>query len=186
MDQPLYAKNLEDWRSWLRTHHDSEREVWLRFFKDGTAGISYTDAVEEALCWGWVDSLIKRVDEREYVRKFTARRPGSRWSTSNRKRARKLLDEGRMKPAGSALLEGVDLSAEPENPTTAAPDAPPAEFARALKKSPKAAETFDALPKSAKKRYIAWVLDARRAPTRERRIAEAVSLLEQGKRLGMK
>src|SRR3990172_2683017 len=88
---------LDDWRRWLEANHGSRDPVWIRFYKEPSAppSIGYTDAVEEALCWGWIDSLIKRIDDELYLRKFTPRNPGSNWSASNRKRVRKLLAEGR-------------------------------------------------------------------------------------------
>lgn len=182
----LHLKDSDAWRKWLQSHHDSESDVWVTFYKDGTEGISYADAVEEALCWGWIDSLVKRIDEREYVRKFTPRRAGSNWSASNRKRIRKLLDQGRMMEPGLALIGNVDLSAEPENPVTAASGKPSAEFARALEQSPDAERTFNALPQSERRKYVAWIQAAKKAQTKTRRIAEAVELLARGERLGLK
>jgi uncharacterized protein YdeI (YjbR/CyaY-like superfamily) len=80
------AESRAHWRNWLGTHHDSESEIWLVFYKrqTGRASVSYDDAVAEALCFGWIDSLIKRIDDARYARKFTPRKPGSKWSTSNR------------------------------------------------------------------------------------------------------
>ena len=182
----LHLKDLTAWRNWLNSNHDTESEVWVTFYKDGTEGISYADAVEEALCWGWIDSLVKRIDEREYVRKFTPRRAGSNWSASNRKRVRKLLDQGRMMEPGLAAIKDVDLSEAPRNPVPAAPDTPPAELARALKRSPDAERTFRELPQSERKKYTAWILDAKKSDTKSRRIAEAVESLARGKRLGLK
>src|SRR5690349_20170648 len=98
----LHVKTLEQWRDWLRTHHASESEVWLVFYKQqtGVASIDYEDALDEALCFGWVDSLIKRLDDRRFARKFTPRRLDSRWSTKNRKRYAELKTAGRLQPPG--------------------------------------------------------------------------------------
>src|SRR5436190_20312485 len=95
-------KTLDHWRGWLAKHHDSESEVWLIFHKrhTGVASIDYQDALDEALCFGWVDSLIKRLDDRRYARKFTKRRAESRWSAINRKRYTELKASGRLTPAG--------------------------------------------------------------------------------------
>src|SRR6185436_15338368 len=98
------AQTVEQWRNWLAQHHDSESEVWLIFHKldSGVASIEYKDALDEALCFGWVDSLVKRLDDRRFARKFTPRKPDSRWSDVNRERYAALKAAGRVKPAGVA------------------------------------------------------------------------------------
>ena len=98
----LLVRTLDQWRDWLAKHHASESEVWLIFHKrhTGVASIDYKDALDEALCFGWVDSLVKRLDDRRYARKFTPRRADSRWSAVNRKRYAELKAEGRLKPPG--------------------------------------------------------------------------------------
>src|SRR6266568_664668 len=95
-------KTIDQWRQWLADHNDSESEVWLVFHKvhTGVASIDYKDALDEALCFGWVDSLVKRLDEQRYARKFTPRRADSRWSNVNRTRYAALKASGRLKPAG--------------------------------------------------------------------------------------
>jgi uncharacterized protein YdeI (YjbR/CyaY-like superfamily) len=188
MDEGLHFDDLQAWRSWLATNHANDEPVWIRFYKKPAhrSGISYTDAVEEALCWGWIDSLIKRMDDSVYVRKFSRRRPGSNWSAANRKRVKKLLTEGRMQQPGRALIDGVDLDADPPNPATVAPAEPPPVFAEALAGNERARKEFERLPPSHKKRYVGWILSAKREETRRRRSAEAVQLLAAGKRLEMK
>src|SRR5437660_7475459 len=96
------AQTADQWRKWLDEHHDSECEVWLIFYKrhTGVEAIAYLDALDEALCFGWVDSLVKRLDESRYARKFTPRKGDSRWSTINRKRYGALKAAGRLKPSG--------------------------------------------------------------------------------------
>ena len=98
----LRVRTLEHWRDWLTEHHSSKSEVWLIFHKrhTGVASIDYKDARDEALCFGWVDSLVKRLDDRRFARKFTPRRADSRWSTTNRQRYAALKASGRLKPAG--------------------------------------------------------------------------------------
>jgi len=111
----LDVRTPEQWRKWLAAHHDSQAEVWLVFHKlhTGRASIAYEDAVDEALCFGWVDSLIKRLDDARYARKFTPRKPDSRWSTSNRERYARLKANGRLTAAG--------LSRAPTDRSYAAP-----------------------------------------------------------------
>src|SRR6187397_2316961 len=98
----LEVQTLEEWRDWLDEHHDAESEVWLVFYKKHTEvrSIAYKDALDEALCFGWVDSLVKRLDDRRYALKFTPRRADSRWSPANRKRYAELKAAGRLKPPG--------------------------------------------------------------------------------------
>ncbi len=98
----LLVRTLEQWRDWLTEHHSSVSEVWLIFHKrhTGVASIAYKDARDEALCFGWVDSLVKRLDDRRYAQKFTPRRADSRWSAVNRKRYAELKAGGRLKPPG--------------------------------------------------------------------------------------
>ncbi|HLE90268.1 MAG TPA: hypothetical protein VI753_03890, partial [Anaerolineales bacterium] len=89
--------NLADWRNWLTKNHDREREVWLVYFKaaSGTTNIDYESSVEETLCFGWIDSIIQKIDEVKYARKFNPRRMGSKWSETNKRRIVKVIREGR-------------------------------------------------------------------------------------------
>jgi uncharacterized protein YdeI (YjbR/CyaY-like superfamily) len=104
--QTLYVLNRDEWRHWLAKHHQTEREVWLRFYKKGSGktGVTYDAAVEEALCFGWIDSLVQRIDDACYAQKFTPRKPNSVWSTSNKLRARQMIREGKMVEAGRLTL----------------------------------------------------------------------------------
>jgi uncharacterized protein YdeI (YjbR/CyaY-like superfamily) len=108
--QTLYVTDRAAWRAWLEANHASEREVWLVYYKKHTRRprIPYDDAVEEALCFGWIDSVVRRLDEDSYLQKFTPRKAKSNWCESNVKRARKLIAEGRMTKAGlDAIAEGA-------------------------------------------------------------------------------
>ena len=98
----LLVRTLDQWRGWLARHHASEPEIWLIFHKQhtGLTSIDYKEALDEALCFGWVDSLVKRLDDRRFARKFTPRRADSRWSAANRKRYAELKAEGRLQPPG--------------------------------------------------------------------------------------
>ena len=103
-----------DWRTWLERNHDAQSEVWLVFYKKhtGKPTIPYDSAVEEALCFGWIDSIIKRVDNERYVRKFTPRKGRSIWSKLNKKRASKMIREGRMTEAGLKMIDEAKKSGE--------------------------------------------------------------------------
>src|SRR5918999_6552667 len=103
ISQTLYVTNRDDWRAWLNENYETEKEVWLIYYKKHTnqPRIPYDDAVEEALCFGWIDSIVQKIDEERYAQKFTPRRNSSNWSESNRRRLRGLLKAGKMTPAGS-------------------------------------------------------------------------------------
>ena len=105
----LYVTTRDEWRAWLAEHHDTEREVWLVSYKKhtGRPQIPYDDAVEEALCFGWIDSLVKTIDDERFAQKFSPRKGKSNWSESNKRRVRKLVREGRMTEAGLATAKGI-------------------------------------------------------------------------------
>jgi len=182
----LDARSLRQWRRWLAEHHDSESEVWLVFHKRHTsrASIAYDDAVDEALCFGWIDSLIKRLDDARYARKFTPRRPDSRWSTANRKRYARLSASGRLTAAG-LKRPPTDRSGDAPRPSPS-PAKIPQYIRRALKSHPVAWSSFQSLPPSHRRMYIGWIDSAKQQETKERRLREAVGLLAAGKKLGLK
>lgn len=106
----LYVRNREEWREWLEENHSTVQGIWLIYYKKSTGKqrIPYNDAVEEALCFGWIDSKIKRVNDDYYIQWFTPRRPGSSWSKLNIGRVQKMIKEGRMKPAGLSAYEELN------------------------------------------------------------------------------
>jgi uncharacterized protein YdeI (YjbR/CyaY-like superfamily) len=180
----LDVRSRTAWRRWLAKHHSSATEVWLVFHKrhTGVASVPYEDAVEEALCFGWVDSLIKRLDEDRYARKFTPRKADSRWSTSNRRRYAKLRAAGLVAAAGLT-----------RRPTSRSGDAPrvsktvvPAYIAKALKARQTAWKIFQSLAPSHRRRYIGWIDSAKQEQTRQRRLNEALRLLLDGQQLGLR
>jgi uncharacterized protein YdeI (YjbR/CyaY-like superfamily) len=185
----LYVSNRKQWRNWLTKHHAGEAGVWLIFYKKETLKptISYEDAVEEALCFGWIDSIIKKIDDAKYIRKFTPRKDKSMWSALNRKRANKMIKEGRMTDVGLAKIKTARKSGlwEKDGRAQISFDVPP-EFAKALAKNKKAKDNFDKLASSYRKQYIGWIAVAKRAETKKRRVEESIALLEKGKKLGMK
>lgn len=181
------AQTLDQWRDWLATHHDSESEVWLIFHKlhTGVASIDYKDALDEALCFGWVDSLVKRLDDRRYARKFTPRTANSRWSAINRKRYAALKANGRMTPAGiNRAPTGRGYDPRPLRFTL--PSKLPPYIETALRKRPAAMRHFEALAPSHRRQYVGWIESAKRDETKARRLKEAIRLLAAGKELGLK
>jgi uncharacterized protein YdeI (YjbR/CyaY-like superfamily) len=183
----LLARTPDQWRDWLAKHHASVSEVWLIFHKQhtGVASISYKDALDEALCFGWVDSLVKRLDDRRYARKFTPRRADSRWSAANRKRHAELKAEGRLKQPGIERSP-TNRGYEPRPPRLTTPAKLPAYIQAALRNHPTALRHFEALAPSQRRRYFAWIESAKREATRLRRLEEAIRLLASGKVLGLK
>jgi uncharacterized protein YdeI (YjbR/CyaY-like superfamily) len=179
----LDVRNRQQWRTWLKKHHASSPGVWLVFHKDhtGVQSIAYEDSVREALCFGWIDSLIKRLDDDRYARKFTPRQPTSKWSDINRQRWAAL--------EASGLLTEAGLKAAPTDnryaPRPAIPDLP-AYVARALKASPKAWRFFQQLAPTYRRHFVGWIHTARRPETRDMRIRESIALLAAGKKLGLK
>jgi uncharacterized protein YdeI (YjbR/CyaY-like superfamily) len=186
----LEIKNRAEWRTWLAANHDKETEVWLIYHKKitGQACIEYEASLEEALCYGWVDSLIKKLDDTKYARKFTPRKENSKWSLVNKKHAQQLVKDGLMTEHGLKQVEAAKQSGHWDNPTQK-PELifeMPAEFAEALRKDKRAGETFGKLAPVYQKQYLGWIEVAKRPETREKRIKESIRLLAAGKKLGLK
>jgi len=177
------VRDRRAWRRWLEKYHQSSPGVWLVYYKEhtGIRSIPYDDSVGEALCFGWVDSLIKRLDEDRYARKFTPRKPGSKWSEINRKRWAELSRAGLLSAAGRAAAPTENTYA----PRPAIPNLP-AYFQKALAANPRALTFFRQLAPTYQRHFVAWVHTAKRPETRERRIRESIALLAAGKKLGLK
>jgi uncharacterized protein YdeI (YjbR/CyaY-like superfamily) len=180
------AQTADQWCQWLDEHHDSESEVWLIFHKQhtGVASIPYADARDEALCVGWVDSLVKRLDDSRYAIKFTPRKADSRWSAINRKRYAALKASGRLKPGGIKRAP-TDRGYAPR-PRFQMPATVPRRIQAALKRHPAARRYFERLAPSHRRRYVGWIESAKREETKARRLKEAIRLLIAGKPLGLK
>jgi uncharacterized protein YdeI (YjbR/CyaY-like superfamily) len=185
----LYVTNRVDWRKWLRKNHGSKKEVWLIYHKKhtGKPSIPYDDSIEEAICFGWIDNIIKRIDDEKFVRKFTPRKAKSKWSEVNKKRARRMMKEGKMTEAGLAKIREAKKSGEwiKVAPLRKELVIPPY-MKEALAKNKRALDNFCNLAKSYKRQYVGWISSAKREETRRRRLAEAIRLLEKNERLGMK
>jgi uncharacterized protein YdeI (YjbR/CyaY-like superfamily) len=180
----LDVRSRQLWRNWLQEHHTSRSEIWVIFYKRHTSvsSISYDDAVEEALCFGWVDSLVKRLDDDRYAQKFTPRKPDSKWSTSNRTRYADLEARGLLAPAGRE-----------RPPTNRSGDAPrpsiselPSYIEKALKADMRVWNAFQQLAPSYRRNCIVWIDSATRAETKEKRLREVIDLTAAGKKLELK
>jgi uncharacterized protein YdeI (YjbR/CyaY-like superfamily) len=190
----LYITDRKQWRAWLRKHQASEREVWLIYYKKhtGKPRIPYDDAVEEALCYGWIDSTVKRLDDERYMQKFTPRKPGSVWSKINKERALKMIRAKRMTRAGMQRIEDARKSGawkqaygrETASGESRPPVIPP-ELRKALAANKAAARNFENLAPSYRRQYIGWLLSAKRDETRRKRIEIIVNRAAQNKKPGM-
>jgi uncharacterized protein YdeI (YjbR/CyaY-like superfamily) len=171
------------WRAWLAKHHTFSPGVWLVFYKrhTGMRSILYEDAVREALCFGWIDSLIKRLDDQRYAIKVTPRQPTSKWSGLNRRRWMELKAAGLLTPAGRAASPTENIY----RPKPIIPDLP-IYIAKAIKANAKAWKFFRGLPPGERRQFIVWIHIAKRPETRDRRLRESVDLLAGAQRLGLK
>lgn len=185
----VYFKNRKEWRDWLKQNHDKSNGIWLIFYKKHTEKISlaYEDAVKEALCFGWIDSIVRRIDDEKFARKITPRKAKSNWSKLNKKRADQLIEDGLMTEFGMTKINEAKTTGYWEKsliyePITEFPEI----FRKALDKNQKANDNFNKLAPSYQKHYIGWIASAKRQTTKERRVQESISLLEKGEKLGMK
>jgi len=174
----LYVKNRREWRAWLARNHKSAREIWLIYYKknSGKPRIPYNDAVEEALCYGWIDSILKPIDDRKYAQRYSPRKKTSKLSDMNRERVRRLIKSGRMTRAGLAAIDHAPRKGAPF----------PADILARLKKDPETWRNFQRFPASYKRIRIGWIAAARaRRPAFEQRLAYFLKMTKQNKRFGM-
>jgi uncharacterized protein YdeI (YjbR/CyaY-like superfamily) len=182
----LFAEDRAAWREWLAAHHQTRTQVWLLLHKKRVQepSVSYDEAVEEALCWGWIDGLTNAWDERSYAVRFTPRKPGSVWSESNVARVERMIAEGRMTPAGMALVEEAKRRGTWDQAASGRLAVTPPDLEAALAGVPAAAARWAEWPASSRRQYVYWVLDAKRPETRARRIADVVRRAAAGLRPG--
>jgi uncharacterized protein YdeI (YjbR/CyaY-like superfamily) len=188
-DRPatFFAADAAAWRAWLEVHHATEREIWLVLLKAHVRrpSATYEEAVEEALCYGWIDGMLRRIDDESHMLRFTPRKPGGVWAPSNKVRVERLIAEGRMRPEGMALVEeakrrGEWERADQREDVAAVPD----DLADALAEDATASAAWGRLAPSHKKQYLYWIGEAKRAGTRARRVAETVARVREGRRPG--
>lgn len=186
----VYCPDPQSWREWLAANHNSIREIWLLFPKKhvNKPCVSYDDALDEALCHGWIDSLIKRIDADWYARKFTPRTNNQKWSELNKRRMTRLMKEHRMLPVGlrKFQIQKEAASEEVEAGKPKFPAAVPLFISRELKKNAEAWENFNRLAPSHRRNYLAWIMFAKRDETRQKRLKEAIKLLASNQTLGLK
>ena len=178
------------WRAWLARNHDRSKGIWLAYYKKGSGktSVTYEEALREALCYGWIDSTVARLDAERYMQRYTPRNERSVWSSSNKARVEKLIADGLMAPPGLAKVEAARGNGSWESLNdidrigrgAALPD----DLLGALAKAPRAMKIFEERPPSEKKLWGYWVLSAKKPETRARRIAETVKRILAGRRPG--
>ncbi len=183
--ETLYCRDAAEWRRWLETHGDEASEIWLIYLKKGNEDpcVTYPDSVDEALCHGWIDGRIKRIDEAKYVRRFTPRTHNSRWSEANIRRMGELVRTGRVvERAASEFRRAVEedrVVRQPKHPTL------PDELLEDLKRDDEAFHIFEKIAPSLRRQYVLWITDAKRPETRLRRLQRAKAMLRAGERPGI-
>jgi uncharacterized protein YdeI (YjbR/CyaY-like superfamily) len=177
------------WRAWLKKHHTTAKEIWLVYYKkdSGKARVAYSDAVEEALCFGWIDSILKPINREKYAQRFTPRKPKSQWSEMNRERMRRLIAAKLMTPAGLAVYDAKDSNLK----LNAARNSPakvvlPKDILTELKKEKQTWKNFQKFPESYKRIRVWWIHAARKRPeVFRRRLRYFVKMTAQNERFGI-
>jgi uncharacterized protein YdeI (YjbR/CyaY-like superfamily) len=166
----LYVEDRGKWRGWLEANSEGAPGVWLLFYKKdaGHPAIAYAEAVEEAICFGWIDGKIKNLDQARFARLFTPRKPNSKWSPSNIKRALKMIREGKMTAAGLKVFD-------PRNQTPTLPAKLPASLEAQFCKHDAAWENFTRFPPSYQRMTIRWVASAKQESTQLRRLQQLIA-----------
>jgi uncharacterized protein YdeI (YjbR/CyaY-like superfamily) len=184
-------KTAAAWRAWLERNHAREKEIWLVYYKkeSGKTSVTYEEALQEALCYGWIDSTVNRFDSERYMQKWTPRNTDSVWSASNKGRVKRLVAEGRMAAPGMAKIKAARRNGSwnklSDIDRIGRTSEIPEDLREALAGNPAAKDKFERLAPSQKKLWAWWVLSAKRPETRSRRIAETVKGVAAGRRPGM-
>lgn len=178
------ADDRATWHAWLEANHAAVRGAWLVTWRgrSGRVGLDYEAAIEEALCFGWVDSTGGRVDEDRGKLYFAPRKPRSAWAATNKARVERLMDEGRMAPAGLAAIERAKANGSWDVLDTVERLEVPSDLVAALAADPVAAANFAAFPPSSRKTLLGWVALARRPETRASRIAQITAAAARNER----
>jgi uncharacterized protein YdeI (YjbR/CyaY-like superfamily) len=183
VSSPLAFPRAKAWAAWLKRHHATSTAIWIRYFKkaSGTATITHAEAIDEALCWGWIDGQARPFDEQSWLQRFTPRRPRSPWSKRNRDHVARLEQEGRMQPAGRAAV----AAAKADGRWDRAYDAPstasvPDDFVQAVAKHKKAAAFFKTLNRANLYAISYRLQTAKKPETRARRFALILQMMKDG------
>lgn len=183
-DDSFHPKSRADWRTWLTKHHTRETGVWVVTYRKGAGKpiVGYDDLVEEALCFGWIDSRPRKLDEKRTMLWFSPRKAKSAWSRPNKERVERLIAAGLMTPAGQAKIDAAKRDGLWTKLDAVEELTIPEDLARALAEQPPAAEFFEAFPRSAKRGILEWIEQAKRPETREKRVEETARLAKRNER----
>jgi uncharacterized protein YdeI (YjbR/CyaY-like superfamily) len=178
------AQTRAEWRAWLLQHHQQPTGIWLITYKkeSGKPHLSYDEAVEEALCFGWIDSKPNKLDQERTMLWFAPRKSGTGWSGPNKQRIERAIANGLMMPAGLAKIEAAKQDGSWSKLDAVEALEIPDDLAVALNAHPPATENFQAFPRSVKRGILEWILNAKTAPTRSKRILETATLAAQNLR----
>ena len=174
----FYAKTAKEWRKWLEKNHKKEKAVWIIFYKknSGTPSVSYVEAVEQALCFGWIDSKANKRDDDSYYQYFTKRNPKGKWASTNKARVEILIAQGLMTPSGMDMIDLAKKTGTWDALNDVESVVIPEDFMKALKKNKKALAHWEGFAKSSKMIILYWISEAKRPETRQKRIDESVRL----------
>jgi uncharacterized protein YdeI (YjbR/CyaY-like superfamily) len=177
----ITARSAEDWRSWLKENHEKVENVWLIIFKKESRipTVTYKDSVDEALCFGWIDSKGVKRDDNSYYQFYSKRKPKSNWSGVNKAKVDVLLAQGKMEPAGMAMVELAKKIGTWNTLDAATNLEIPDDLLAALQSYETAAQNFEAFPKSTKRAILEWISAAKQSATRQKRVEETAKLAAQ-------
>jgi len=184
----IHPATLADWRAWLAANHARPDGVWLITYRPGTgkATFSYEQAVEEALCFGWIDGQANKLDDERTMLWYAPRRPGSGWARTNKARVERLIADGRMTPAGLAKIEAAQADGSWTLLDSVERLEVPDDLAAEFDKYPDARAHFDAFPPSARRMALTWIATAKRPETRAKRVAETARLAQENVRVNQR
>ncbi len=182
--ESFYPKNRQAWRKWLQINHDKKQSVWLIYYKKKSAAptILYSDAVDEALCFGWIDSKAKPLDEEKFMQFFSRRKVKSVWSKLNKEKVLRLIDEGLMTKAGFEIIDRAKQNGSWSILDDAEALIIPDDLDKLFKKRPNAKLYFLGLSRTDKRNILQWLVMAKRDETRQKRITEIVELAAQNRK----
>lgn len=185
LNNALSFRNRNEWRKWLEKNHRKEKEVWLIHYKKhaGKIGIQLEEAVEEAICFGWIDGKLKKVDKERFILRYSPRKANSVWSKLNRERAEKMMKARKMTTAGLSVIEEAKKSGSWNKAYTSLKrDRIPSDLRRALAKDKRALDNFQSFANSHRNLYIHWITSAKTDETRRERIEKVVKQALQNKK----
>ena len=176
----VYCKSRPEWRAWLEKNGATESEIWLIYYKkdSGKPRVEYEEAVQEALCFGWIDGVEKGLDEQRFMQRFTPRKPDSKWSDSNIARMKTLIASGVMTPAGLAVFTGHEARRVEAKPTEL-----PAELEKKFRNVKRAWSNFQDFPPGYRRMTIGWVASAKKEETRLKRLQELIAASARNEKL---